>query len=810
MRYFFLFIFIPSILSGSLGSINGVVLDADTHQPLPGANIILHDSVMGTASNEEGHFNLSHIPVGSYTITVSMIGYESLSRGNVNIYSQRQTSLKFLLTPAVLEGETVTVKAGYFEKAKDGIVSTQTIGIEEIRSDPIGAYDIQMMLQSLPSISVETDQNNEIIVRGGGPGENLFIMDHLEIPNPNHFGEMGTGGGPVNILNTEFVERIDFFAGGFPARYGDKMSSVMDISLREGNAEKMVVDTEMSMAGVGLLTEGPFANGKGTYIGSVRQSFLKYIIKSAGLTAVPEYWNTQWKVVYNLSPRRKLMWNTVGGADYIKIENESRPDLKGAENVEYSGNQFTSGITYKSLFSDRGYSLLSAGESTSNWVADVFWWNNGVKDTYFDRNNTETDDFLKWDIVYKISNTIEVSGGINTKYGSYELKEIVDPDTLRFYQYPDLSLSATRDDYYTLIEENPDYEYMGILSDTLGVIHPGLVNQQSGGLWKYAGYTQLKNRWKQFTVTAGLRYDHVPFNDTKVVSPRLGIKYHFSPITKVNIAIGEYQQAPNYWMLLNPRNESPLKHTYTKQQIAGIEHFFADDIRGTIEVYKKTYHNQPVPRADITADSLDARIGFVDNGESWARGVEVFLQKKFARKWYGTFSFSHINTEQKDHRAGKEGYIPADFDGVNSLTVVGGYKFKFRQSKWYQELRNSAFFPYISWIPFMASDQLELSFRYRYSDGRLYTPKKYDFRHRIWYTDAQGELNTERYDYYSRFDFMILRRFNFEKINLTTFLDFQNIFDRNNEWERVYLDDGTWEMSYQYKQMPVGGIIIEF
>jgi outer membrane receptor for ferrienterochelin and colicin len=190
-----------------------------------------------------------------------MIGYSSISRANVNIYSHTQTTLKFHLNPASLEGDVVTVRAGFFEKAKDGIVSTQTIDIEEIRSDPIGNYDIQMMMHSLPSVITATDQNNEIIVRGGGPGENLFIMDHLEIPNPNHFGEVGSGGGPINILNTEFVDRIDFFAGGFPARYGDKQSSVMDISLREGSYDQFNMNLEMTMAGVGFLTEGPFAHG---------------------------------------------------------------------------------------------------------------------------------------------------------------------------------------------------------------------------------------------------------------------------------------------------------------------------------------------------------------------------------------------------------------------------------------------------------------------------------------------------------------------------------------------------------------------
>ncbi len=805
--------------ASSIGSITGLVIDADTHQPLIGANVMLLETELGCASDTDGKFSISNIPVGSYTVSISMIGYESVSRANVNIYSQRQTPLKFYLHTAALQGETVKVTAGFFEKAKDGIVSTQTFGIEEIRSDPIGAYDIQMMVHALPSVVTATDQNNEIIVRGGGPGENLFIMDNLEIPNPNHFGEVGTGGGGVNILNTEFVERIDFFAGGFPARYGDKQSSVMDISLREGNYNNFETELEVSMGGAGLLAEGPIAKGKGSYIGSFRQAFLKYIIKSAGLTAIPEYWNSQIKAVYNLDARNKLIFNAVGGSDEVRIVDESRPDMKGAENLDYSGYQYTTGVTYKSLFSKKGYSLLTIGKTTSNWVVDVYDLNEKSKEIYFSRNNIESDNFIKGDVVYKISPTTEFSAGINGKYGQYKMLEKILPDTINFYTYENLlgdiilPADADLDDYYQMVEDYPNYQPIIALLDTsagIGTINKGLIINNDGGIWKYAAYSQVKLNWYPFSLTTGLRFDKVPYNSTSVISPRLGASFSISPVTRVNAAVGSFYQTPYYWMLLNPNNAYPLKHSYTKQQILGIEHLFADDIKGTIEIYNKSYHNKPVRIAEITPDSLDDRKGFIDTGEGRARGLEIFLQKKFARKWYGTLSYSYSKAEGVDPREGKGDYYPWDFDFVNGFTLVGGYKFSFRDSPWYQEFRESVIFPYISWIPFMVSDQLELSFRYRYSGGRPYTPKVYDFHHRVWYIDPDADYNTERFDYYSRLDIMILRRFNFKRINLTTYLDLQNIFDRDNKWDRVYLDDGTIKMSYQYKQLPVGGIIIEF
>jgi hypothetical protein len=174
------------------------------------------------------------------------------------------------------------------------------------------------------------------------------------------------------------------------------------------------------------------------------------------MTAIPEYWNSQSKVVYNIDSRNKLMFNAVGGWDYIKVEDENRPDLRGAENVEHTGYQYTAGVTYKSLFSKQGYSLISAGRTTAAWDADVYQYNNGIKDNYFTRDNKETDTFVKGDVVYKFSPNLEISTGANCKYGEYSLNEISNPDTVfeYTYQYNNQDIINITDviGYYTLID----------------------------------------------------------------------------------------------------------------------------------------------------------------------------------------------------------------------------------------------------------------------------------------------------------------------------------------------------------------------
>ena len=203
-------------------------------------------------------------------------------------------------------------------------------------------------------------------------------------------------------------------------------------------------------------------------------------------------------------------------------------------------------------------------------------------------------------------------------------------------------------------------------------------------------------------------------------------------------------------------------------------------------------------------------LGFVDSGEGRSSGFELFIQKKFSKYWYGTASYSYSNSIAKDYREGKSGYYPWDYDVRNSITMVGGYKVSFKEYAWYRNYKKSLLFKVLSFIPFAPSDQLEISFRSRYSDGLPFTPKIYNFYQRRWAEDGNASLNSWRRGYYYRFDIMIMRRFNFKNFNLTTFVDVQNILNRSNEWERVYLDDGTYIMSYQYKQIPVAGLIVEF
>ena len=198
------------------GSIAGKVVDKTTREPLAGANIIVMDTQLGAAADVNGDFIVRNIESGSYNIEISMLGYETLMKNRVVVKPGKPIFLHIELKQEPIQMSGIVVTPSFFEKTKDAVVSSRRMDFEEIITQPGGCYDVQRAVQALPAVVSGADQDNEIIVRGGNYGENLFVIDNIEIPNPNHFAWQGTGGGPINIINTDFVSTIsDAFDADF-------------------------------------------------------------------------------------------------------------------------------------------------------------------------------------------------------------------------------------------------------------------------------------------------------------------------------------------------------------------------------------------------------------------------------------------------------------------------------------------------------------------------------------------------------------------------------------------------------------------
>ncbi|MBC8478829.1 MAG: TonB-dependent receptor [FCB group bacterium] len=600
---------------------------------------------------------------------------------------------------------------------------------------------------------------------------------------------------------------------------------------------------DMSMAGLGLSGEGPTFGGRGSYLISFRKSYLDLIIRQTGLVAIPRYWNTQMKFTYDINPVNKLMFNITHGVDAIDIEGENDASSRGAENVVSRGNQTIFGVTYKRLWKNEGITRFTFGGTRARFKYDVYrYLADGEKDQYYRQDELEWDLQFKTDFVWRLSRHLEISAGMDLKEIGRDFDAYADADTLWQYGY----LYPGSSDSYQIVDQSTWFtEIYPIVSSAEG----DSVYLDSQDVWHYSA-TDPQGNWQsvlvqkldtvrvdedwstlkkdsfprigafaqvkwhpmiQLTITAGLRYGYFQITDFSWLSPRLGLSYHFSDKTSLNAGYGHHYQSPSVLLLsYDPVNES-LKNKDSEQLVLGLEHFFAKDTRGTLEIYRKRTRNKPIPLSATTVDSSDYSTEFVNKGENQSSGVELFLQKKLARDLFGTFSYSYYRSEDRDPRyPDQDLYYPAAFDYKNVLTLIGGYKLQMKGNNTRPLSERNPMIRFVGKYVGLGADELELSFRYRYVGGKPYTPLSYDHNTRRWFESQGGDRNTHRFAEYHRLDIMILWHSQIFGKNLISYIDIMNIFNRPNIWDLQRNPDGTVDDILQFQTFPVGGFILEF
>jgi hypothetical protein len=762
-----------------------MVLDETTRQSLPGANVMIEGTVMGAATDSSGGYQIGPVPPGIYNVRFTMMGHETRLLNSVVVNPGRTAWHQVELKSTVLQGKAVTVTAGYFQAARDAVVSSRSMDFEEVRSDPGSAEDIQRVMQALPSVVSGTDMSNEIIVRGGIPGENLFLMDGIEIANPNHFGQQGESGGPINMLDPQFVQRIDFYAGAFPACYGDKASSVMDISLREGDRDRYTGHATIGMAGAGIMAEGPIQKGKGSFLLSGRKSYLDLILEPIGMETVPHYQSLQSKIVYDLDKNNKLVFNGLYGNDFIKGNENDSDDPKNPERYDWreDGGQHVLGLGWRRLMGGRGYTKVTLSQVTSRWDQNTTKNNS----PYWTNRSTERERTLKSELVFLPGRTLEMQIGAQIRESYFNLEKRAESDTLFMY------------------EENENG--FRRVAEPLRVYDPFIQNNQSRSA-KYAVYMQWK--WRpapRWTLTAGLRGDYFKYIRKGAVDPRLGASFRLTSATSINLAAGSQSQTPTYSEITAHPLNRDLDYKQTRQVVFGMDHLFREDIRGTIEFFYKNYRRVPVGISDISADPLDTDNGRgVSCGEGFARGMEIFLQKKPTGNTQFTVSYAYSISRAKDPRNGL--MYDWDYDYRHMFTAIGGVQLHLKEKAWYKRLEGNLFYKIMGWM--LLGDEVAISCRWRYLGGRPYTQPVYHPEYRCWLLDENTAVNANRYPAYHRLDLRLDRRFMFDGWNMVTYLDFMNVYNRKNVWEYYYKSDGSIETMNQFSFLPVGGLTVEF
>ncbi|MDP1677084.1 MAG: TonB-dependent receptor [Bacteroidota bacterium] len=703
------------------GLLTGTILNTSTKEPVVGASIVILGTVIGTATDIDGKFVIKSVPIGTYNIRASALGFLSMIKTDIVVSVGKPADVRFEIMESSVELGEVTITTEYFQKSPDVPISVQTLGAEEIRRLPGGLEDVVRAISILPGVAQVQNGRNDLIVRGGAPSENLFVIDNIEVSNINHFGTQGASGGPLSYVNLDFVSETSFKTGGFGAKYGDKLSSVLSIDLKEGRTDRLGGKATISASQFGLNLEGP-TNENGSFLFSARRSYLDFIFKAAGFGFVPEYWDFLGKVNYKLSPKDQLNVLGVVALDNVKLFNDTEEKrFSNSRILSSDQTQFLGGVSWRHLF-NHGFSNITLSQTYNGYN---FVQNDTTLNPIFKSSTDEYETSLRADVLFQLSKESEITFGALGKFVDFNSNIIL---PIPFWTNFGQQLTANS------------------MLDTTAI--------------KSAGYVQLSQLVSQnIRLTIGGRVDYFNLIKNSIsFSPRFSISYAANPVLTFTTSIGQYHQAPSYiWLVTNPANRN-LNYVTVEQYVAGVEYLLRSDVKISLEGYIKNYSDYPtsITRPYLVLANTGAGFGgsqdgyasfgldpLVSSGNGKAHGLELFLQKKLSDvPCYGLVSISWNETKF------------AALDGVSRASAY--------DQRWIINLGGG----------YILNELWEFGGKFRFATGRPYTPYNPDG------TQIVSAYNSNRIGANHSLDIRVDRRWNFERWNLITYIDIQNIYNR--------------------------------
>lgn len=744
-----------------VGHVDGRVIAAITERPVVGAAVQLIETGQATTTDSLGTFELAEVPVGVYQLRVRALGYAPIVSANLVVGSGKPLNVSIRLSPVVVQLQAIQVRPSFFQQPTELSPSVRSIGADETRRAPGTQEDVVRAVSLLPGVGVTSGGRNDLVVRGGAPYENLFLIDGIEVPNINHFGSQGSTGGPLSLVNVDFVQRTDFSAGGFSAKYGDRTASLTSISLRSGQAERLSGEFNLSATGFGAMAEGPIGSGT-TFLAGVRRSYLDLLFKAAGFSFIPAYIDFQVKTTTRLDRNNTISFLTIGALNTVEFRNDDAEDrYDNSRILAPEQQQYFGGIVWKRLVSE-GVLSVTLGRTFSRFKT-VQTDSLDPPRTVFRNLSDEGDNSIRVDLVRQVTPRLELNVGNVVRYASRLEYDIVLDGRYRLDGRGEERPFATDTAFNAL--RNATY-----LQGSF----------QAGGAVR---------------ASAGARLDYYGFLSNAVrVAPRLGLRVRMAPAITLSMSAGTYFQAPSFiWLVGDSANPERLRPIKSDQLVAGIEAEPRADTRLQLEFFFKRYRDYPArmfrPQAvlapagfeDVTTDIPFGLEPLTSDGNGRTYGAEFFAQKRLSSiPVYGIMSLSLSR---------------AEFVSLDAIERPGSYDSRF--------LGNMV----IGWRP---GREWELSGKFRVATGLPTTTF-------IARGPAAGQLDFTRYNAGPRLptfhalDLRVDRRWSFQGVQLETYVDVQNVYGRANvtryEWNyRIAMPEPNSSLGV----LPTIGVAIEF
>lgn len=727
----FLLISSSQVFSQS-GVIKGRIYNEINNAPLSFGTLLLQGTNYGGFTDSIGRFEIKNLQPGLYNVEVRYTGFQTEIIYEVQVTNSKPYVLEIGLTEETTTTDSVLIVASPFKQVEEAPLSLRTIGTSEIKRNPGGNRDISKVIQSLPGVASTVSFRNDILIRGGAPNENRFYIDGIETPNINHFATQGASGGPVGLINVDFIGEVDFYSGAFPANRGNALSSVFEFTQRAPRDDRMGFTATVGASDLALTVEGPTGENSG-FLFSVRRSYLGFLFKLLALPFLPNYNDYQYRHKFRIGERHELNIVSLGALDdfELNLEADSTDFQKytlGNIPVQTQWN-YTIGASYK-YFGDKGFWNVVLSRNMLNNRAFKYADNNENNELLLDYNSREIENKLR------IERT-DRRGGLKWNYGV-------------------------------------NYEFIKYTNDTYNVLRFGIIDFESElNFSKYGAFAQVSKKLAndRLILSLGARIDGNTFsnkmdNPFQQFSPRFSASYAITPELTANLNTGIFYQLPPYTVLgyrdTDTGNLTNTDVTYIRNKhiVGGLAYTTSSNSKISIEAYYKNYDNYPfLLRDSVSLANLGGDFGVIGNepanstSEGRTYGMEILIQQRLFRGFYGILAYTLGWSEFQDNNGE---YIPSSWDSRHIIALTAGKKFK---GNW------------------------EIGAKWRLTTGLPYTPANVQLStlKSVW--DVSGRevpdytrLNTERTAAYHQLDLRVDKKWFFKAWSLNLFFDIQNLY----------------------------------
>ena len=647
-------------------TLRGRVLDAYTQQPLPGVTIIIlgSDPQKGTATDSDGFFRFSNLPLGRISIKASFIGYKPQVLNNLLLSSGRELVMDIRLEEQVFLLDGVVIRPDLRKDQPSNemaVVSARSFTIDETERYAGSLGDPSRMATNFAGVSSVSDQRNDIVIRGNSPLGLLWRLEGVDIPNPNHFGSLGSTGGPISMLNNNLLANSDFYTSAFPAEYGNAISGVFDLRMRKGNNQKNEFLGQVGFNGFELGAEGPLpGKNSASYLINFRYSTLE-LLHALGMSfgtgaAIPKYKDLSLKFDFPLNKGRISMF-ALGGDNRIAMLDSEGDDAQygfSGTDLYYNNKMGVAGLSFVRYIADNGRFTGTLAVSGIEGSAEIFDLGESINQKVIDENMFE----IKYTLSTKFNQRFNSRNYLNTGlvFDLYDMK------------YTGAQFQNSSGEYFHYLNSKGNTSFAWLF-----------------GEWQHRFSDDL-------SLTTGLSSSYFFLNNSKSVEPRLGLKWGFSTGQSLNLGVGLHSQTQMKAVYFSQSLTDTISLQYERTNehlslsrglhvVLGYDRLLGKEHRLKAELYYQKLYNIPVSwrRPEFSLLSQGGAYSFFvfDNMENSGTGenigMEITLERFLQKGFYYLVTFSLFD-------AGYRGY-----DGVwrnsafnNNFVVnaLSGYEWK--------------------------------------------------------------------------------------------------------------------------------------